>query len=72
MDKFSHSANKENLKTKGFSTTGFVYFSLFTGSVAEEDFNCSKPSFIAGYGVNSCVASNSYSVKFQLTEGSCL
>jgi len=72
VEKFSQSANKENLKTKGFSTTGFVYFSLFTGSVAEEDFNCSKPSFIAGYGVNSCVASNSYSIKFQLTQGSCL
>eukprot|EP01032_Pedospumella_encystans_P022650 gene22650-25659_t len=71
VDKFSRNPTKEHLKTKGFSTTGFVYFSLFTGSVADEDFNCSKPSFIAGYGVNSCLASNSYSIKFQLTQDGC-
>ena len=67
---FARTTAGQDLKTHGFSSTGFVYFSLFTGSVSQADLNCSKASFIAGYGVNSCLASSSYSIKFQLTQGS--
>lgn len=58
-----------SMHTQGYSTTGFVAFTVYWGTRFTSDPTCSTPSFTAGFAANSCIQSSSFSIKFQLTQG---